>query len=170
MTAFWLILKGLPWKLIGYAAFILCACLLGWRINEWRHAYKALPEAQAALAAEVACEVPSQCATRVAALVERQKLVSETVVQGYEDELKSLRDRPIPVRTVRLCPDARAGGVPGAKPARPTDGTRPADGMGDGGTGADLGPDLYRLAGQCDEVAARLRGLQSWNKALSATN
>jgi hypothetical protein len=161
------VLKAVPWKLVGYAVAVLAILALGWRISVWRDAYKALPEAKAALEAEVACLAPSKCAERVAALQARQAVISETVVRGYEDEIKSLRDRPVTVRTVRLCPDSRAGGVSGSNPAAGTDGASPTAGELHGSAQPDIGPDLYQLARDADEIAARLRALQGWNKALA---
>jgi hypothetical protein len=177
VTALWLILKGLPWKQIATGLAALGLAVLIWVTldrawSDLPKARRALETAQVALDAEVACKVPSQCAARQAALVERQKIVSENVVQGYENELKSLRDRPISVRTVRLCPDARAGGVPGSRPASGPDGRAAAPDVlhGQADQNPDIGPDLYRLAADADEVAARLRGLQGWNRALSAAS
>ena len=55
-----------------------------------------------------------------------------------------------------------------AGPAGTADGTGPAAGVVSGPSGQDIGQDLYQLARDADEVAARLRALQEWNKALSA--
>lgn len=156
------------WRLIAYA---VAAVAVLWMLALIRHWHEdstvALPEARRTLAAEVACAAGSKCAERVAALKERQQAVSEQVIRGYQDEIEALRARPIPVRTVRLCPDARAARVPGAEPARTADAAGPAAGIVSGAAGPDIGPDLYQLARDADEVAARLRALQQWSAALA---
>jgi hypothetical protein len=162
------VLSKVPWKLVGYAVGVLAILALGWRVHAWREAYKALPEAQAALEAEVACSVPSKCAERVAALQARQAVISETVVRGYEDEIKSLRDRPVTVRTVRLRCTARPGDVRSADASGSPDGTGSPGGVVPEPDGRDIDVQaLYGLAQEADEVAARLRALQGWNKALA---
>ncbi len=160
-------LSAVPWRLVGYGAAAVAIGVLGWRVHAWHAAYKALPEAQAALAAEQACAVGSKCAERVAALVARQAAASEQAVRGYEDEIRTLRDRPVAVRTVRLCRPADPGDVRDAAATGPADGAGPAAGVVSGAAGPDIGPDLYRLARDADEVAARLRALQAWSAALS---
>lgn len=161
----------LLWIKLGLAAVALAALVaLGWRINGWKRDAEALPGAQEALAAEVACQAPSKCAERVAALQAAQAAVSQQVVQSYEQEIAVLRDRPVRTRTVRLCPEAAAGDVRDADPAGSPDGAGPGTGIihGQAGPTPDIGPSLYALAAEADEIAARLRALQSWNKALSA--
>jgi hypothetical protein len=161
------VLKAVPWKLVGYAVAVLAILALGWRISVWRDAYKALPEVKAALEAEVACKVPSKCAERVAALQARQAVISETVVRGYEDEIKSLRDRPVP-QPIRLRCTARDSYVPSANATGPPDGTGSLSGVVPEPDGRDINVQaLYGLAQEADEVAARLRALQGWNKALA---
>jgi hypothetical protein len=161
------VLKAVPWKLVGYAVAALAILALGWRISVWRDAYKALPEVQAALEAEVACLAPSKCQERQAALVARQAVISETVVRGYEDEIKSLRDRPVP-QPIRLRCTARDSYVPSANATGSPDGTGSPGGIVSGPADRDIDvAALYGLAQEADEVSARLRGLQGWNKALA---
>lgn len=49
MIPFLGILKGLPWRLIGYVSIGIFVLILGWRIASWRHGYLQLGEAKAAL-------------------------------------------------------------------------------------------------------------------------
>jgi hypothetical protein len=166
IPAAWLLkLKAVPWKLVGagLAAFALFVLLI--RINVWHDAHNALPGVQAALEAEQACADGSQCKAREIKLQEAVGHETVRIVTGYEAELAAIRARP--ARVVRLCPETRAGGVRGTGPAAAPDGTGPAAGLVSGQAGGDLGPDLYRLARDADEVAARLRALQEWNRALS---
>lgn len=159
------LIPGLPWRAIGWAAAVLAVAMAGWRVSAWHEAYKALPAAQAALAAEVACEDGSECKAREARLQEAVGHETVRIVTGYEAELAALRSRP--ARVVRLCAEARPGDVRGAGPADSADGAGPAAGQLHGPAGRDLGPDLYQLARDADEVSARLRALQEWNRALS---
>jgi hypothetical protein len=159
------VLSRVPWKLVGagLAAFALFVLLI--RINVWHDAHKALPGVQAALEAEQACADGSQCKEREIKLQEAVGHETVRIVTGYEAELAAIRARP--ARVVRLCPETRAGGMRGTGPAAAPDGTGPAAGELHGQAGGDLGPEIYRLARDADEVAARLRGLQQWNQALS---
>lgn len=161
-------LTMIPWRLIGLGAAVAAVGLMGWRVSEWRQAYKALPGVEAALEAEKACEDGSNCAERVAALQAAQEAVSQQVVSSYEQELAGLRDRPLRTRTVRVCPEAAAGDV--RYPAAPdsTDGAGAPAGIVSGPPGRDIGPELYQLATDADQVAARLRALQEYNRALSS--
>lgn len=158
-------LAAIPWRLIGYGVAVAAVLALGWRVHAWREAYKALPEVEAQLSAEVACEDGSQCASRQAALQAAAEAKSAEVVNGYEAELAALRARPVRVRTVRLCADP--GDVQGAGATGAADGAGPGAGELHGAAGPDIGPDLYGLAREADEVAARLRALQEWNRALA---
>ena len=150
-------------RAIGWALVVVAVGLAYWRVSAWHDAYKALPEVEAALEAEVACGEGSECEKRQIALQAAAEAKSAEVVQGYEQELAGLRSRP--ARVVRVCNDR---GVQGAGPAGTADGTGPAAGVVSGPAGPDIGQDLYQLARDADEVAARLRALQQWNEALSA--
>ena len=158
-------LSAIPWRAVAAVAGVAGVALMGWRVTAWHGAYEALPGVREALAREEACADGSRCRERQRALEAAQAAKSKEVVDGYERELADVRGRPVPVRTVRLCPDR--GNVPGARPARPADGPgAPAADVPEA-PGRDLGPDLYQLARDADEIAARLRALQEWNRALA---
>lgn len=143
----------------GVAAALLAALgLFGWRVHAWHEGYKAL-------AAERACEPETECAKRAARFAEAQQKAAQAAsqkaqeaVQSYEQEIASLRARP--ARVVRLCADQ--GGVRDAAPAAGTDGPAAPAAVVSGQAGVDIGADLYQLAKDADEVAARLRALQQW--------
>jgi hypothetical protein len=153
-------------RVAAVAVLATAIAVMVWRVVVWHGAYEALPGVEAALEAEKLCGEGSACAARVAALEAAQQEVSKQVVSDYERELADLRNRPIPVRTVRLCPDR--GAVRGAGSAGPADGTGAAADVVPGAAGPDIGPELYQLARDADEISARLRSLQQWNAALSA--
>ena len=160
-----MIWSAVPWKLVGYGVLAAAVGLLTWRVIAWHSAYEALPGVEAALAAEVACGEGSQCQARQAALQAAQAAKTAEVIGDYERELADLRNRPIPVRTVRLC--AGTGNVQGSRPTGAADGAGAPASVVPEAPGRDIGPDLYQLAREADEVAARLRGLQQWNEALA---
>ena len=159
-------LTAIPWKLIGWAAVTICLSLFAWRIAAWHGAYKLLPDVQAALELEEACGEGSQCQARQAALQAAAEAKSAEVVASYEQELTSLRNRP--ARVVRL--QAAGGAVRSSGTSDSTNGAGAPAGVvpGPAGGNPDIGPALYDLARDADAVAARLRALQEWNRALSA--
>ena len=162
----------LAWIRIGLAAVAIAALLaLGWRVHAWREAYKAYPELQERLTAEESCGEGSKCSARQAALAAAAEAKSREVQADYERELADLRNRPIPVRTVRLCPEGAAGDVRRADSAGPAHGAGPGAAVIPGAPrpNPDIGPELYELARDADEVAARLRALQEWNRALASS-
>ncbi len=53
---------------VAWLSIVAAIALMGWRVTAWREAYKALPEVEAQLAAERACEVGSACEKRAATL------------------------------------------------------------------------------------------------------
>jgi hypothetical protein len=55
-------------RAILWLSIVAAIALMGWRVTAWREAYKALPEVEAQLAAERACEVGSACEKRAATL------------------------------------------------------------------------------------------------------
>lgn len=145
-------------KVGALVAIVAALGLFGWRVHAWHEGYKAL-------AAERACEPATECAKRAARFAEAQQKAAQAASQKaqeavttYEQEIASLRARP--ARIVRLCPDS--GGVRDAAPAAGTDGAAAPAAVVSGQAGVDLGPDLYQLAKDADEVAARLRALQQW--------
>jgi hypothetical protein len=159
------VLKAVPWKLVGYAVAVLAILALGWRISVWRDAYKAIPEVQAALAAEVACLAPSKCAERVAALQAAHKAINDQTARDYETRIAEIAARPVPREPVRLCRPARPSGVrvPSASPA-----TSPSQGA-DFPTeiGRDIAVELYGLADDADREALKLELLWGRDVALA---
>ena len=158
-----LIIKAVPWRLVGYGLAIGLIGLWFWRVSVWHKAYERLERVEARLELEQSCGKGSACEARQAALEAAQAETTTKVVATYESELAAVRNRP--ARVVRVCSDP--GNVQGARPTGASDGTGPAAGVVSGPAGRDLGPDLYQLAREADEVAARLRALQEWNRALS---
>lgn len=159
-------LAVVPWRLVGWGAAAAAVLLLGWRIHAWREAYQALPAAQEALQNEIECGEGSNCAERVAALQARSEAVSATTVARYEDEIAKLRDRPPVRRVIRVCPPADPGDLRHADATGAADGAGPTAGELLGSVELDTAP-LRDLARDADEVAARLRALQEWNRALA---
>ncbi len=66
MMAFWLLLKGLPWRLIGYCAAALVAVGLFMLVMHWKHNSDKLPAVEAERDAEIACADHTACAKRYA--------------------------------------------------------------------------------------------------------
>lgn len=65
----WLVvLKGLPWRVIGYALVALAIAVLGWRVSVWHDSFKTMKAERArfetALQAEVRCIEGSHCLRR----------------------------------------------------------------------------------------------------------
>ena len=160
-------LKAVPWRLVGYGLAALAVLALGWRVSVWKQAHEALPGVRDALAAEHACADGSQCAERVAALVARQEQATAEAVSGYEREIESLRARPVPVRTVRLCPSSTDRDVRHAAAAGGTGQGSAAAGVVHDGARPDIGPGLYALAGRADELAAQCRAIIQRDRALA---
>lgn len=162
-------LKVVPWRSVGAGALVVSVALMGWRVSVWYESHhKALPAAQEALRGEIECRAGSQCALRVADLRMRQDEFNRQVATGYAQQLDEISNRPVPTQPVRLCRPARQGGLPSAQPARPADGS-PGSGDVPVEVGRDIAVELYRLADDADREALKLRWLQEWNRALSAT-
>jgi hypothetical protein len=81
---------------------------------------------------------------------------SQKASQGLQDELQNLRNTRKPAPPVRLCKPAKP--VPEAGTGR--DGSAPGAGELPQEAGRDIGGDLYGLADEADELAARLRACQ----------
>jgi hypothetical protein len=160
------LLGRVPWRLVGGIAAGLALALLLWRVTVWKGSHEALPLVQQELELERACGEGSECYARQQALQEAAGHATVIAVQGYEAELAAVRARP--ARVVRLCPAAGSGDVRGAGPAAGTDGTAASAGLVSGPAGPDLGAELYGLARDADEVVAKCRALQGWNRALTA--
>jgi hypothetical protein len=82
---------------------------------------------------------------------------SQKASQGLQDELTKLRNSRKPAPAVRLCRGTQQ--VPQAGAGR--DGATPGAGELPQAAGRDIGPDLYGLADEADELAARLRACQA---------
>lgn len=68
MSAWLGMLRGLPWRLVGYAVAAAAAIAAALVINGWRLDSRDLEVAQAALDAEQRCEPGTRCAARFDAL------------------------------------------------------------------------------------------------------
>ena len=156
------VLGALPWRFIGWAAIVAAVALAGWRVSAWHAAYERLGEVEAAIEAEVQCGEGSACREREAKLQEVVGREQIRVVTAYEAELAAVRDRQ-PV-TVRVC-DRSGLPLPGTAPGGHA-GTA-APGSLSGPAERDIGPDLSALAREADEIVARCRALQEWNRALA---
>jgi hypothetical protein len=160
------LLTRIPWRLVGAVGMVVAVALMGWRVSAWHEAYEALPGVKAALAREEACGEGSKCDGRQQALEAAQTLVTQKVVANYEAELEALRNRPVPTRVIRVCREARTGDVRFPSAPGGTDGTGTPGGVVSGPDEFDTRP-LRELAREADELSARLRALQGWNRALS---
>lgn len=158
-------LAAVPWRLIGVIGLTAGVALAGQRVSAWREAYHQLPDVQAELVLELECDEGSKCRERETELRKELEDAHKTVVDTLGTELAAVRDRP-PV-TVRLCPAASDVSV--SRPAGRSDGAPAASGAFSGSAAAhrDIGPELSALARQADEIVARCRGLQDWNRALA---
>jgi hypothetical protein len=157
------VLSKVPWRIVSYALIGVGLVLIGWRISVWRDAYKALPEVQAALAAEVECLATSKCAERVAALQAAHKAINDQTARDYETRIAEIAARPVPREPIRLCRPARPSGVrvPGA--AAPTSPGQGADVPTE--IGRDIAVELYGLADDADREALKLELL--WGRDLA---
>lgn len=138
---------------------------MGWRVHAWREAYKALPAAQEALQAEIACGEGSECLKRALAAQAQAEAASQVILRGYEDELEALRNRPRPVQPIRLCRPRDPGGVPNGSASSATSASGGAELPVE--VGRDIAVELYRLADDADAEALKLKALWSRDVALS---
>ncbi len=110
-------------------------------------------------------EIAAQAQAALSILAAQQRAAYEAS-EGFQREVQELRDRPVPVRTVRVYVPARAA-VPatGSTAGRPDAGAQ-ASGVVHPGAGPalsrDIGPDLYALTLEADRCSAQLRALQGW--------
>lgn len=155
---------AIPWRAILWGVIVAAVALAGWRVSAWHAAYEDIGPLRTRLEVETSCGEGSACRAREAQL--REELVREKaeVVAGLEAELAAVRGRP--ARVVRVCPGA--GNVPVSGAAGRGHGAAAGSGVVPGAAGPDIGPDLYALAREADEVTARCRALQQWNRALAA--
>jgi hypothetical protein len=157
-----------PWRLIGAVGLVAVVAWMGHTVSGWKSSHEALPGVRDALEREEGCLDGSKCADRVAALTVRQEQITADTVAGYEKELEDLRNRPVSVRTVRLCPEKPDRDVRHAPVSGGTgQGSAPA-GVVHAGTGPDIGPGLYALAGVADELAAQCRAIIQRDRGLAA--
>ncbi len=160
-----------PWlKLAGLG--IVAACLL-WVflvVKGWHDDSQALPgvkrdrDAAIATAEQVTKDM----------LAEASRLA--TVNKGLSDENETLRGirAATPVRSVRLCLPARSPNqadpaAPGGSDAGPAGAGSLPEGAGrDPEPGPEIGPDMYALMDEADEVVRRARGGQAYMAGLPA--
>jgi hypothetical protein len=126
---------------IGIFAVVLCLIVyLGLVVRGWRQDSLALDGVRQEMAALIASQAASQAASK-----------------GLQDEIQNLRAARKPAPSVRLCRTAKP--VPKAGAGR--DGAATGAGELPQEAGSDIGPDLYGLADEADELAARLRACQA---------
>ena len=152
-------------KALLYVLLAIALSAMLWRVGVWRDAYTRIGIVEAQLELEQECGEGSECQKRQAALEAAQREQTAKVIGSYEQELADLRGRK-PV-SVRVC---NGSGVPNAPNSGTARGAPAAAGLLPGSpTGdRDIGPALSDLAREADEVSARCRALQDWNKALAA--
>ena len=144
---------GIPWKLVGYGAGLVVISLLLWA------GYNNIYNRGAAEGRAVAEEALRE---RDVALTSLR--ASQAASEGYANELEDLRSAARPDPVIRLCPTNRP--VPVSRPAAGTDGPAPSSGDVQGEPGQDIGPALAREADRADRLAAQLRALQEWIRAV----
>lgn len=149
---------------VGFGIVGLCLLWLGLVLKGWHDDSQALPGVKA-----------ERDAARAETAQVRADLTAEAfrlakVNEGLSDENEILRRQreSVPVRSVRLCPAARPAEQ--ANPAAPSGGDAAATGSGvlspEAGPGPDIGPALFALADEADELLRRYRGLQEYAAGL----
>jgi hypothetical protein len=131
----------LLWIKAGLAAAVLVALgFLAWTVHGWHRDAQQLEAVRRDMAALQAAQAASQKAS-----------------EGLQNELEELRSSRKPAPPVRVCKPAKP--VPQAGAGRDD----PATGAGElpKEAGPDIGADLYGLADDADELAARLRACQA---------
>lgn len=124
-------------RMVIVAAILSLVFGAGWSVNGWR------------MSATVE-RLKAENAERIAKGWQTAEKVNRNAVQKYADDLAAVRSRP-PV-VVRVCP-----GVPAA-----SGGTgQPAPGMGDPGTGEDIGPTLSACLTELYRYRALSRAIQA---------
>jgi len=143
-------------KLGAGAAILALLIWAGLAVNGWRNDSLALANAEARTA-----EIAQQARDAMATLAEAHKDALDAS-QGLQNELQTLRDNRKPAPVVRLCREPRVPTGPAKGAGAPgRDGSGPAAGELPQTLGPDIGGDLYGLADDADEVAARLRACQA---------
>lgn len=141
------------WR-IGLAALVLL--VLGWVgfvVNGWHKDSLALSAAEARTE-----QIQREAAQTIATLKAAQE-AAQKASQGLQDELQKLRHARKPAPVVRLCKPAPVPSPGEGRGGR--DGAGPGTGELPATPGRDIGGDLYGLADDADEVAARLRACQA---------
>lgn len=94
---------------------------------------------------------------------------SNEIEESYEaakTELAAIRKR-IPTRVVRVCNEnTNHSGVSVPRRSGESEGTTSGENLS-GTIGRDIGPALYGLADECDDLATRLLSLQKWVTAMA---
>jgi hypothetical protein len=125
---------------LGIAVLVLGICAaFAYKVNSWRQDALELGAVRQEMVELKAAQAASQEAS-----------------QGLQDELQNLRNTRKPAPVVRMCKPAKP--VPEAGAGR--DGSTPGAGELPQEAGRDIGGDLYGLADEADELAARLRACQ----------
>jgi hypothetical protein len=161
-----------PWKAIGkISAAVVLAGLLAWGfilLKGWHDDSELLPVAQADRDAAIAetARVRKDLNSEVTRL--------HTVNQGLLDENQTLRTvrAATPVRSVRLCPQETRTVPSDPAPSSGDDGSLtgigvlPEERRSDHQERPDIGPDLYTLFDEADDMLRRFRGLQEYVRGL----
>ena len=157
-------------KLVGAGIVALCVAWMLAAVKGWHDDSQALPDVKRERDAAIA----ETAQVRADLTAEAFRLA--TINKGLSDENEALRSIRVnlPVRSVRLCTAARPAGE--ADPAAPGRGDAGPAGAGllpeEAGlhpaAGPDIGPDLYALMDEADEVVRRARGGQAYMAGLPA--
>jgi len=126
---------------LGIAVLVLGICaVFAYKVHSWHADALQLESVRQDMAALVASQKASQAAS-----------------QGLQNELQTLRNARKPAPSVRVCRNPNP--VPQSGSGR--DGPTPGAGSVPQEAGPDIGSDLYGLADDADELAARLRACQA---------
>lgn len=141
--------------------YLAAAAAIGgllWIVDGWRRDSNKLESAEARTA-----QIERDAKATIAEM-ERRYAESQQASEGYQNELQTIRNRPISVSPVRLC---KQSSVPKAGPAPSGSGSTipraeplPEPVGSDPEPGPDIGPSLRELAKRCDEVSAQGRAIQ----------
>lgn len=151
--------------LYGIAAGILGVGLLwaGLTVHGWRRAAALVPGLEQSVADRDA----------TIKQIRHDQTIAQEISSDYQTRLAAIaaeRDilRARPVRPVRLCRPAPGAGVLPAGPAGGPDAAATAGAAVPATAGPNLGPGLYGIADDADELAARLSAqlsaLQEWSR------
>jgi hypothetical protein len=167
-------LNMLPWRLIGKiaGALVVAACL-AWIfivLKSWHDDSQALPAVEDARDAAIAET------DRVRADLSSEVTRLQTVNEGLINERNLLQEQraAVPVRTVRLCRPAQEAAAVASDPAGAGGNDAAAAGPGplqeegrwDPEPGPDIGPALYALFDEADDMLAKYRALQGYVRGL----